>query len=292
MRKFLSLLMMLVAFTFAQAETSTLTFTAACGGSGTADDGTAWTVASDGTESTFDDAKGIHYGTGKAAVQYIKLSTSGISGTITKVVVNASVASGVSATVDVTVGGSAFGGAAQGLSATATDYSFNGSASGEIVVTVTKESSATKALYVKSVAVTYSEGGETPVDPVVLTAPTFSPAAGEVESGTTVTITAPEGYYVVYTTDGSDPTTSGELSNGNEVTVPVTEAVTIKAATADDDLNFSEVVEAAYTIAQTTPVDPTPGGTVTVWSEDWESADFGSAATLAVSEVTNANATY
>ena len=285
--------MMLVAFTFAQAETSTLSFTGACGGSGTADDGTSWTVASDGTESAFDNTKGIHYGTGKAAVQYIKLSTSGISGTITKVVVNASVASGVTATVDVTVGGSAFGGDAQSLSATATDYTFSGSASGEIVVTVTKPSSATKALYVKSVAVTYSQGGETPVDPVVLTAPTFSPEAGEVESGTTVTITAPEGYYVSYTTNGDDPTKNGTLSESNVATVTVTEAITIKAATADDDLNFSDVVEAAYTIAQTTPDDPTPGeGTVTVWSEDWESTDFGGAATAAVSSVQNANATY
>ncbi len=136
--------------------TSTLTFTEACGGSGTADDGTSWTVASDGTESNFDNTKGIHYGTNSAQVQYIKLSTSGISGTITKVVVNASTASGVTATASVTVGGAAFGGTAQSLSTTATDYTFTGSASGEIVVTVTKPSKAAKAIYVKSVVVTYT----------------------------------------------------------------------------------------------------------------------------------------
>ncbi|MBO6306674.1 MAG: chitobiase/beta-hexosaminidase C-terminal domain-containing protein [Paludibacteraceae bacterium] len=163
MRKFklfLSMLM-LIAFSVGNvwAEVSTLTFTAACGGSGTADDGVEWTVTSDGSESNFDSGKGIHYGTGKAAVQYIKLTTSGISGTITKVVVNASAASGVSATASVTVGGDAFGGDAQSISTSAADYTFNGSASGEIVVTVTKPSSATKAIYCKSVAVTYSEGG-------------------------------------------------------------------------------------------------------------------------------------
>lgn len=135
---------------------STLSFTAKCNGSGTADDGVSWTVTSDGTESTFDNTKGIHYGTNSAQVQYIKLSTSGISGTITKVVVNASTASGVTATASVTVGGAAFGGNAQSLSATATDYTFNGSASGEIVVTVTKPDKAAKALYVKSVVVTYT----------------------------------------------------------------------------------------------------------------------------------------
>ena len=137
-------------------ETSTLTFTAKCNGVGTDDHNVVWTVTSDGTESTFESTKGIHYGTNSAAVQYIKLSTSGITGTITKVVVNASTASGVSATASVTVGGSAFGGDAQSLSSSATDYTFNGSAKGEIIVTVTKPSSATKAIYVKSVTVTYT----------------------------------------------------------------------------------------------------------------------------------------
>lgn len=143
-------------------KTSTLTFTAACGGSGTADDGVEWTVTSDGDESNFDNTKGIHYGTGKVEVQYIALSTSGITGTITKIVVNASTASGVSATVGVTVGGASFGGNAQTLSTTATDYTFSGSATGEIVVTVEKPESATKALYVKSIAVTYADGGDNP----------------------------------------------------------------------------------------------------------------------------------
>ena len=139
----------------AWADTSTLTFSAKCNGSGTADDDASWTVTSDGTESNFD-TKGIHYGTSSAQVKYIQLSTSDISGTITKVVVNASTASGVTASVSVTVGGAAFGGDAQSLSQTATNYTFNGSASGEIVVRVEKPSKAVKALYVKSVTVTYS----------------------------------------------------------------------------------------------------------------------------------------
>lgn len=145
-----------VSSAWGETKTSTLTFAAKCNGSGTADDGASWTVTSDGSESTFESDKGIHYGTSKAAVQYIKLTTSGISGTITQIVVNASTASDVSATASVTVGGSAFGGDAQSLSTTATDYTFTGSASGEIIVTVTKPSSAKKALYVKSVVVTYT----------------------------------------------------------------------------------------------------------------------------------------
>ena len=154
-----------------QSSTSSLVFTAACGGSGTADDGAIWIVTSDGTESSFDNNKGIHYGTGSAAVQYIQLSTSDISGNITKIVVNASTASGVTATVGVTVGGSAFGGDPQSLSATATEYTFNGSASGDIVVLITKPSQATKALYCKSIVVTYETGGGS-TDPTITATPT------------------------------------------------------------------------------------------------------------------------
>ena len=154
----------LVGTAWADDATSTLTFNAKCNGSGTADDGAAWTVTSDGTESNFDNTKGIHYGTNSAQVQYIQLSTSDISGTITKVVVNASAASGVSASVSVNVGGSAFGGDAQSVTTSAVNYTFEGSASGEIVVKLEKPSKAAKALYVKSIAVTYTTGGgDTPL---------------------------------------------------------------------------------------------------------------------------------
>lgn len=233
---------------WADDKVSTLTFTAACGGSGTADDGVSWTVSSDGSESTFDSSKGIHYGTGSAAVQYITLSTSDISGTITKVVVNASTASGVSATVSVTVGGSAFGGAAQSLSATATDYTFDGSASGEIVVTITKPSSASKALYCKSVAVTYSTSGgstKTLESIAVQTPPTKTTYyAGETFDPTGLVITRtynsgdPDTYaYEGHTSDFSfSPSTSTPLTMSNtSITITyggktTTQDITVSAA--------------------------------------------------------------
>ena len=157
--KALMLVAMLVgAITNAWADESTLNFTAACSGSGTASDGAVWTVTSDGDESVFDSTKGIHYGTGKAAVQYITLSTSDIPGTISKIVVNASGASGVTAALNVTVGGEAFGEQGQSITSSAAEYTFEGSAEGEIVVTLTKPESAVKALYVKSIVVFYASG--------------------------------------------------------------------------------------------------------------------------------------
>ncbi len=143
---------------YAEEKTSTLTFTSACGGSGTADDGTEWMVESDASESTYDGTKGIHYGTSKVAVSYLQLSTSGINGTITSIAVNASGASGTTAKLNVTVGDDVFG-LEQSLSSEAKKYTLSGSASGKIVVRLS-QTSAKKALYVKSIAVTYST--ETP----------------------------------------------------------------------------------------------------------------------------------
>lgn len=143
------------------ADTSTLTFTAASGGSGTADDDVAWTVTSDASESNFDNTKGIHYGTGKVAVSYLTLTTSGISGTITQIKVNASGASSTAAKLNVTVGGVAFG-SEQSITSSADTYTLTGSASGTIVVSLT-QLSAKKALYVKSIEVTYTPSGSSAV---------------------------------------------------------------------------------------------------------------------------------
>ena len=198
--------------------TSTLTFSEKCNGSGTADDNAQWTVTSDGTESTYDSTKGIHYGTNNNAVQYIQLATSGISGTVSQVVVNASTASGVSATASVTVGGTSFtcgDETSPSLSATATSYTFTGSGSGEIVVRVEKPSSASKALYVKSVAVDYSTGGGS--QNVEITGSPFTISGG---STTSQAITGLEAettyYYYVYGKQGG--TVATEQSNIINVT--------------------------------------------------------------------------
>ena len=260
--KLLSKLMLLLAFVLVGAgnawadttKTSTLTFTAKCEGSGTADDGVKWTVESDGTESNFDNDKGIHYGTNKAAVQAIKLSTNDISGTITKIVVNASAASGVSASLYATVNDVAFGTQGQAVSATATEYTFEGSAaSGLIEVKLAKPESAQKALYIKSVAVTYTTSGNEPPVMQTVATPTFNPAAGEVEAGTEVTIaTTTEGAAIYYTVDGTDPTTNSTKGN----TVKVEKDMTIKAIAVKEGMNNSAVATATYTIkAAVVPVE-------------------------------------
>lgn len=136
-------------------ETASLNFTDKCGGKGTDDKGGAWTVTSDAKESTFQSDKGIHYGTNNVSVSNIKVSTSAYAdAVITKIVVNASAANAGSPKVSCTVNGKAFG-TAQSLTTANAAYTFEGKSSGEIVVSVSKKITK-KALYIKSIEITYS----------------------------------------------------------------------------------------------------------------------------------------
>ncbi len=154
------------------SKTSTLTFTKACSGSGTADDGVTWTVTSDAAESTYDDTKGIHYGTSSKAISNLTLTSGSFDKKITKVVVNCSDAN-KTAMISVAVGEKEkekeFGTSQQETAYNNSAYTFEPTAaqgsdfSGVVVVSMSR-TSAKKALYVKSIAVTYDDGqGADPV---------------------------------------------------------------------------------------------------------------------------------
>lgn len=86
-----------------------------------------------------------------------------------------------------------------------------------------------------------TEGQSTTVE-----APVFSPAAGEVTSGTAVSLsTATSGASIYYTTDGTTPTASSTLYTA---AVPITAATTFKAIAIKGGVS-SEVATATYTIA-------------------------------------------
>lgn len=161
MKKFTLFLSALLISVMSFGETATLTFEAQCAGAGTDDKGNAWVVTSDAEETQYDATKGIHYGSSKKAVSFLQVSTQAITSSVTKVVVNASGASKTAGKLTVTVGGVSLGSEVS-LTSTATEYTFEGNATGEVVVKLSQES-ATKALYVKSVAVTYGDdSGENP----------------------------------------------------------------------------------------------------------------------------------
>ena len=115
---------------------------------------------------------------------------------------------------------------------------------------------------------TFTVKAAAPVEKVA--SPTFSIAGGEVEEGTTVTIScATSGATIYYTTDGNEPTTSSAVYSG---AITVDKAMTIKAFAAKDGSTDSEVVSATFTIKEVvvepevteypvTPVSGLIGGT-------------------------------
>lgn len=102
----------------------------------------------------FDGTKGFKIGSGNS--NYPKdatLSTDGINGTITSIVVNTSGNARTTAKLDVMVGDKAFG-VQKKLTSTATDFTFEGSATGKIEL---KYTNSNKPIYIKSITVTYKE---------------------------------------------------------------------------------------------------------------------------------------
>ena len=76
--------------------------------------------------------------------------------------------------------------------------------------------------------------------------PTFSPVAGEVEKGSTVTITTETaGATIYYTTDGSTPTTGSTVYSS---AITINTNMTLKAIAVKDGLANSAVATAAYTV--------------------------------------------
>ena len=114
--------------------------------------GLTWNLEMDATFFGFDSSNGRGLQMGKKAepATLITLSTEGVTGTIKKLVVNTSGASGTNAVLTVSVGGSQFGEPAE-VTKSAADYTFEGSASGKLELKWTN--SAQAAVYIKSIAI-------------------------------------------------------------------------------------------------------------------------------------------
>lgn len=153
-----TLLLALFAYCHAFAATSTLTFSAKCNGSGTANDGVVWTVTSDGKESSYDSSKGIKYVNKTSQnLTHLTLSTNRIPGTITQVKVNAC-GTTYNTRVTIRVGSTNFlfnNTTFAYLSNAPADAIFTGSASGEIIVQI-RQDNTTNPIYCKSIEVTYT----------------------------------------------------------------------------------------------------------------------------------------
>lgn len=222
-------------------ETATLTFTTECNGKGIDNKKGEWTITSDAKESQFGDGKGIHYGTTKATVSYLKATSSSYSDKkITKIVVNSSAADSGSPKISCTVGGKAFG-KTQNLTTTNAVYSFSGEATGEIVVNISKNKTK-KALYLLSIAVTFEDAAAT-----TTTTTTFGTNSGKTftfTNGTLEGFTAPTA-----TATKSDDNT--DLSNLIEYTSSDADIVAVDSKTGE--LTFTNTKFGKATITATLP---------------------------------------
>ena len=252
MKKFLlSIFAVLFAFAGVQAEEYTYTFpqkqfttngTISLGG-------VDWTLAGDGGYWGYDGTKGQQFGSKNAPYKSMTLSTTGINGTITNIVINTSGGSSINASFTVSVGGTQYG-SSTNLTESATDYAFTGSASGNIVLSYTQTSS--KAIYIKSITVTYTTGGGETPEPEAPAAPTL-PAACNFDDAMTVEITGiAEGATAYYSLNDENSWIEGS-------SVEITETTTVYAKAVKDELS-SDVVSATYT--KNTPVTPPAEGEV------------------------------
>jgi len=198
-----------------------------------------WSFAGTGGEYFgYDATKGQQFGSGSKPFSAFTLSTSDISGTITEIKINTSGANSIAGTLNVTVGGNAFGDSYT-LTNAATEVTFTGSASGDISFNYAQTSS--KAIYIKSITITYSSGGGTQT----VATPTFSPTGGTYFETQSVSIACTtEDATIRYTTDGSEPTESSAVYSAP---ISVSTTTTLKAKGFKSGYNASSVASATYT---------------------------------------------
>ena len=117
-----------------------------------------WTLTGDGGYLGYDGTKGQQLGSSKAPYESLTLTSDEFTG-VTQIIINTSGASSIVGTLKVTVGGNDIGKAIT-LTQTATAYTFKSDEplTGEIALTYSQTSS--KAIYIKSISVTYTANGE------------------------------------------------------------------------------------------------------------------------------------
>lgn len=214
-----------------------------------------WTLSGDGGYWGYDSqyGKGQQFGSGKLPYTSLSLSTTGIQGSITKIILNTSGASNIAGTANITVGGNSFGEEIT-LTKTATDYTFEGSATGEIVISYTQTSS--KAIYIKSITIEYTAGS---TEAPAVSTPEFSVENGTYYNPFTVELTAEEGADIYYTLDGTEPTAESTLYSEAIAISEFNTTTTIKAAAVVEG-EWSNIASATYSLKVAAPEFSIDGG--------------------------------
>lgn len=201
------------------------------------------------------DTKGVQIGSSKKPAKQFAFGSTGSYTGVKQVIVNASTGSKGECTLSVKVGGQVF--LCDGLNEvhttdTPTDYSFTGSASGEVEISF---NATAKAAYVKKFTVIYEDGAaETEVK-----APTFSVKEGTYYEAQNVVISSlTEGASITYSVTKNDVEFVASTTAVAPVTVelPMDVAVAnyvITAKAVKDGMTESAEVSATYTLNPNKP---------------------------------------
>lgn len=206
-------------------------------------------------------ARGLQFGSSKTPAGTFTVTSADAFTKVSEVKITAS-ATGAGNTIAVKVGDTDFtgdGAIADGTANANQVYTFTGAAA-DGVITLTIDDN-TKAVYIKTIEVTYEGegGGDTPG--VDVAEPVISPAEGYVANSVDVTITAEDGLTIYYTTDGTNPTTESAVYSAPITITAETEKVvmTIKAIAVDSEGNKSDVVSFTYNVFVVKPMDVPEG---------------------------------
>lgn len=212
----------------------------------------SWTTSGVIPYLGYNATKGMQFGSTnkKNPLTNFKLTTSGIQGVITKVVVSASTGSGGNTSYTVSVGGTSFGTQKLSKATDVKDYTFSGSNSGDVVIAI--ESFAKVATYIKSIEITY-----TPSSSSSVAVPTFSEDSKSFSDKFGLTLSAgSDAAMIMYTTDGKTPSYKnnvGELYD-EEAPISITHSTTVKAIAVSSKGEESDVVTKEYKLELPAPI--------------------------------------
>ena len=198
----------------------------------------SWTTSGVIPYAGYDATKSQQFGSKNDPANF-SISTSDVNGTITSIKINASKTAKGSSTLAVSVGGNQYGKDVS-LTASATSYSFEGSSSGEVKISI---KSVSAGAYIKSIEITYTSSSSSSV-----AAPTITPTSKEFAAPFTATIASTtKDATIYYTLDGSDPIASTTRQTYTSAGVSIPAATTTLKAFASLNGENSSVASATYT---------------------------------------------
>lgn len=198
----------------------------------------SWTTSGKIPYVDYDAEKGQQFGSKNNPANF-SISTSDVNGTITSIKINASKTAKGSSTLAVSVGENQYGKDVS-LTASATSYSFEGSSSGEVKISI---KSVSAGAYIKSIEITYTSSSSSSV-----AAPTITPTSKEFAAPFTATIASTtKDATIYYTLDGSDPIASTTRQTYTSAGVSIPAATTTLKAFASLNGENSSVASATYT---------------------------------------------